>query len=152
VESFALSQLTIGGAFKGERVKSKYADKSRSQNWRIERSGFNAPTTTPGDTGWAFTTTLPGFRKIMEGKRSIGSRAGAVSQIVLSDGLAAVSVFIEPQTREPRESLHHQGAVNIYTRSLGGNHVVTVLGEAPASTLMKIGNSLEAKPTTAGLQ
>ena len=150
VESFAFSQLTIGGTFKREGVKSKYADKSRSQNWRVERTGFNPAATTQGDTGWALATSLPGFRKVMEGKRLLGGR-GTVSHIVLSDGLAAVSVFIEPGTRD-REALHHQGAVNIYTRQIQNNHIATVLGEAPATTLVKIANSLEPKPTTAAVQ
>ena len=90
-------------------------------------------------------------RKIMEGKRLIGSR-GTVSQIVYSDGLAAISVFIEPAQRSASaQSLSHQGAVNIYTRP-HGNHVVTVLGEAPAQTIMQIANSLEQKPVTAAVQ
>jgi sigma-E factor negative regulatory protein RseB len=151
VESFAFSQLTIGGEFKGDRVKSKYADRSKSQNWRVERSGFSAATATPGDTGWAVTRSLPGFRKIMEAKRSIGGRTGSVSQIVLSDGLTSVSVFIEPSRENKGASLSSQGAVNIYTRG-EANHTVTVLGEAPSKTLEQIANSIEWKPTTAGLQ
>jgi sigma-E factor negative regulatory protein RseB len=151
VESFAFSQLTIGDKFSRDRVKSKYAEKSRAQNWRVERSGFNAAASTPADTGWGFAQKVPGFRKLMEAKRSIGGRAGSVSQIVLTDGLAAVSVFIEPLTREPRESLHHQGAVNIYTRARD-NYAVTVVGEAPAATLMSIANSLERKPAAAAVQ
>jgi negative regulator of sigma E activity len=47
--------------------------------------------------------------------------------------------------------LSHQGAVNIYTKP-HGSHIVTVLGEAPAATLMQFANSLELKPTTAALQ
>jgi len=152
VESFAFSQLTIGGAFSRDRVKSKYADKSRAQNWRIERSGFSATASTPADTGWVLTGHLPGFKKLMEAKRSIGGKSGSISQIVFSDGLAAVSIFIEPMPRVPAsQSLSHQGAVNIYTRP-HGNHVVTVLGEAPAATLMQFANSLELNPTTAAPQ
>jgi len=152
VESFAFTQLTIGGTFNRERVKSKYAEKSRAQNWRVEKSGVSAATTTQGDSGWVLTNQLPGFRKLMEARRSIGGRSGAVSQIVFSDGLAAVSVFIEGQARaQGSPSLSHQGAVNIYTRSHGA-YVVTVLGEAPAATLVHIANSLEQKPTTAALQ
>jgi sigma-E factor negative regulatory protein RseB len=152
IESFAFTQLTIGGAFSRERVKSKYADKARAQNWRVDRSGFTPPAATPGDTGWVLTNPLPGFKKLMEAKRSIGGRNRAVSQIVFSDGLAAVSVFIEAmQSGQPAQSVSHQGAVNIYTRP-HGNHIVTVLGEAPQSTIMRIGDSLELKPTTASLQ
>ena len=152
VESFAFTQLTIGGNFSRERVKSKYAEKSRTQNWRVDRSGLSATPPTPADTGWVLTSQLPGFKKLMEAKRSMASRSGAVSQIVFSDGLAAVSVFIEPMPRaQPAQSLSHQGAVNIYTRAQGG-YVVTVLGEAPAATIMQIANTLELRPSTAALQ
>jgi sigma-E factor negative regulatory protein RseB len=151
VESFAFTQIAIGGSFSRERVRSRYADKSRTQNWKVERSGFSGPAATPADTGWVLASHLPGFRKMMEGKRSIGSR-GAISQIVFSDGLAAVSVFIEAMPRtQPAQSLSHQGAVHIFTRP-HGNYVVTVLGEAPAATVMQIANSLELKPVTAAVQ
>jgi sigma-E factor negative regulatory protein RseB len=152
IESFAFSQLTIGGNFNRERVKSKYADRSRQQNWRVERSGVSTEKATPGDTGWVLTNPPPGFRKMMEAKRSLAGRSGAISQIVFSDGLAAISVFIEPLMREQRPSLSYQGAVNIYTRPQGSRHIVTVLGEAPAATLMQIADSLEQRPTTAAVQ
>lgn len=153
VESFAFTQLTIGGTFSRERVRSKYAEKSRRQNWRIDRSALSpGPAATPADTGWVLNSRLPGFKKLMEAKRSLGGRSGSVSQIVFSDGLAAVSVFIEARSgTQPAQTLSHQGAVNIYTRPYG-SHVVTVLGEAPAATIMQIANSLELKPTTAVLQ
>ena len=154
LESFGFTQLTIGGTFNRDRVKSKYADASRTQKWRVDRSGFSASAMTPGDSGWVLTNQIPGFRKLMEAKRSIGGRAGAVSQIVFSDGLSAVSVFIEPTNRReapPPPSLSHQGAVNILTRQQGA-HVMTLVGEAPAPTLMQIANSLELKPVTAAAQ
>jgi sigma-E factor negative regulatory protein RseB len=152
VESFAFTQLSLGGSFTRDRVKSKYADKSRAQNWRIDRSGFNTAPSTPGDTGWVLNAHLPGFKKLMEAKRSLGGRSGTVSQIVLSDGLAAVSIFIEPMPRsQSAQLLSHQGAVNIYKRPLG-SHIVTVLGEAPAATIMQIANSVELKPHTAAVQ
>jgi sigma-E factor negative regulatory protein RseB len=90
-----------------------------------------------------------GFKKLMEVKRSVAGRAGSVAQIIFSDGLAAVSVFIEPSPgKRPQQTLTHQGAVNIYTRPVA-DHLVTVLGEAPAATIMQIGNSLEPRSSTA---
>jgi sigma-E factor negative regulatory protein RseB len=152
IESFAFTQITIGGAFNRDLVRSRYDRVSRKQSWRVERSGISGPAATPADTGWVLTSRLPGFRKMMEGNRSIGGR-GTISQIVFSDGLAAVSVFIEPlQRAQAARSLSHQGAVNIYTRPHGSSHVVTVLGEAPATTIMQIANSLELKPVTAQVQ
>jgi sigma-E factor negative regulatory protein RseB len=145
VESFAFTQLTLGGSFNRDKVRSRYAEKAKAQNWRIDRSALNVGPEMPADTGWVLNNQPAGFKKLMEVKRSIAGRNGPVSHIVFSDGLAAVSVFIEPAGRpQSPQSLSHQGAVNIYTRPYGGQ-LVTVLGEAPAATVMQIGNSLELR-------
>jgi sigma-E factor negative regulatory protein RseB len=142
VEAFAFTQLTIGGSFRRERVMSRYA--AKSQGWRVDRSAMNL-NEREQETGWIVTQQPPGFRKLLEVKRSIAGRAGSVAQIIYSDGLAAVSVFIEPiPSKRPAQTLTHQGAVSIYTRPLA-NQLVTVLGEVPAATIMQIGNSLELR-------
>ena len=65
--------------------------------------------------------------------------------LVFSDGLAAISIFIEPKLRElTGKPLTNQGAVHIYKRVFG-EQIVTVLGEAPATTVMQIGNSMESR-------
>lgn len=144
VESFAFTQIRLGGRFSRDKVRSRYADKARVQNWRVDRSALNAAAETPADTGWVVNNQPVGFKKTMEVKRSLAGRAAPVSHIVFSDGLTAVSVFIEPASKPGAQSLSHQGAVNIYTRPYG-SHLVTVLGEAPAATVMQIANSLELR-------
>jgi sigma-E factor negative regulatory protein RseB len=65
--------------------------------------------------------------------------------MVYSDGLAAVSVFIEPLAarHDPvRTGLASMGAINIYTREVA-NHMVTVVGEAPALSVQRIADSVE---------
>jgi sigma-E factor negative regulatory protein RseB len=142
LESFAFTELKIGGNFNRDQVRSRYA--ARSRDWKVDHSGF--PTAEiASDTGWVLTHQPSGFKKLTELKRVIAGRGGAiVSHIVYSDGLAAVSVFIEPlaNSRLAAKSLSHQGAVNIYTRPVA-DYMVTVLGETPASTVMQIANSLE---------
>lgn len=147
VESFAFTQLRIGGRFDRDKVKSRYAARSRS--WRIDRSALNV-TEKSVETGWVVANQPPGFRKLMEVKRSIAGRSEPVAQIVFSDGLAAISVFIEPMPKDKsaERSLTHQGAVNIYTRPYA-DRMVTVLGEAPAETVMQIANSLELRTSAA---
>lgn len=140
LESFAFTELKIGGSFNRDRVRSRYAAKSK--NWRVDHSAFSIAET-PAETGWVLTQQPHGFKKLTELTRSFAGRPTKVSHIVFSDGLAAVSVFIEPLSRtQPAQSLSHQGAVNIYTRAVS-DHRVTVLGEAPAATVMQIANSLE---------
>ena len=140
LESFAFTEVRLGGAFNREAVKSRYSTLSR--DWKVDHSGF--PTSeTAADTGWVLTRQPAGFRKLTELKRSIAGRASMVSHIVYSDGLAAVSVFIEPLPKSRvAHSLSHQGAVNIFVRPVA-DYMVTVLGEAPAVTVMQIANSLE---------
>jgi sigma-E factor negative regulatory protein RseB len=70
--------------------------------------------------------------------------AHPVGQVVYSDGLAAVSVFIEPlagRAEAPQMGLATMGAVNVYTREVA-NHLVTVVGEAPAASVQRIGNTV----------
>jgi sigma-E factor negative regulatory protein RseB len=140
LESFAFTELRIGGSFNRDRVRSRYAAKSK--NWKVDHSAFSIAET-PTDTGWVLTQQPAGFKKMMELTRSFAGRSAKVSHIVYSDGLAAVSVFIEPMPKtRPVQSLSHQGAVHIYTRTIS-DYMVTVLGETPAATVVQIANSLE---------
>jgi len=66
-----------------------------------------------------------------------------VKHLVFSDGLATVSVFIEPvaTVTKPMQSVLRQGATHVYTRTVA-DHQITVLGEVPAITVMQIANSV----------
>ena len=135
VEQFSFTQLTIGGVSR-DRVKTRHA----AQSWRVENSDA-APANLGG---WGLSSELPGFRKVAELKRRLGE-AGAVGQVVYSDGLAAVSVFIEPLEgrRDPvRAGLASVGAIHIYTKEVA-KHMVTVVGEAPAASVQRIANAVE---------
>ncbi len=144
VESFGFSQLNIGGSFNRDLVSSRYAARAKSQNWRTDQSALNVQDQS-ADTGWVMKEVPAGFRKTMELKRTIIGRTGAVAHLVYSDGLAAISVFIEPMTKGAApKPLTYQGAVHIYNRQTG-DYKVTALGEAPAATVMLIANSLELK-------
>jgi len=63
-------------------------------------------------------------------------------QCVFSDGLAAVSVFIEPYDAARRESYHEgqsadAGATHLLARHVGDTGWVTVVGEVPPQTLKR---------------
>ena len=79
----------------------------------------------------------------MEVKRMISGKPAPISHIVYSDGLAAVSIFIEPLAPRAKSlnGLSKRGALNIYTKPVD-EYQVTVLGEAPPMTVMQIGNSV----------
>jgi sigma-E factor negative regulatory protein RseB len=137
VEQFTFTQLTIGGVTR-DKVKPRHA----AARWRVEDAA-----TTPLDlakSGWSVNADLPGFRKIVEVRRRLRESNG-VAQVVYSDGLAAVSVFIEPLTtraERARTGLSSLGAINIYTREVA-NHLVTVVGEAPAASVQRVADRVE---------
>lgn len=139
IESFAFTHLTIGNGVTKDMLKSRYAGKS--QTWRVDRSALEKTETT-AVTGWMLKSQPAGFKKLTEMRRTIAGRAAPVSHIVYSDGLAAVSVFIEPMPKSPPAvGPTYQGAVNIFVKSQA-DQMVTVVGEAPARTVRQIAESL----------
>lgn len=139
VESFAFTQLLLGNAVTKDMLKSTYA--SKSQDWRIDRSMLDSGDVT-GDSGWTVKNQPAGFRKITEMRRAIAGRT-PVSHLVYSDGLAAISVFIEPMPKAPPAAgpLAYQGSVNIYVRPQA-EQMLTVVGETPARTVRQVAESL----------
>ena len=67
-----------------------------------------------------------------------------VSQIVFSDGLAAISVFIEPGTQSRTEGSVQQGAMNIIGKRQG-DFWLTIVGEVPSAAIRQVANSIEFK-------
>ena len=135
VEQFSFTQLAIGPV-----TREQVTPRHKAREWRVE-DARTEPARLPG---WVLSAELPGFRKVIELKRRIGA-SRPVGQMVYSDGLAAVSVFIEPMDGggDPVQTgTASLGAVNIYTREVA-NHRVTVVGEAPAASVQRIGNAVE---------
>ncbi len=135
VEQFTFTQLAIGNVTR-EMVRPRHA----AGKWRIE----DAEASPARLAGWGLSAELPGFHKIIELKRRMGD-SKPVGQLVYSDGLAAVSVFIEPleARRDPLSpGIASMGAIHVYTREVA-NHMVTVVGEAPAASVQRIANAVE---------
>jgi sigma-E factor negative regulatory protein RseB len=142
VESFTFTQLIIGNAVSKDMLRSRFA--AKSQAWRVDKSALEQAETN-ADTGWVLRNQPAGFKKLTEMRRSIAGRSVQVAHIVYSDGLAAVSVFIEPMPKSPpRAGPTYQGAVNIYVKSQA-DQMVTVVGETPARTVKQIAESLSPK-------
>jgi sigma-E factor negative regulatory protein RseB len=137
VEQFTFAQLSIGNVPR-DRVKARTA----AQSWKVEDAGVTP--TNLGKAGWTLGSELPGFRKVTEVTRKLGE-ARPVGQMVYSDGMVAVSVFIEPlagRAEAMRPGLSSLGAFHIYTREVA-NHIVTVVGEAPATSVQRMAQQVE---------
>ncbi|HEU0230610.1 MAG TPA: MucB/RseB C-terminal domain-containing protein [Burkholderiaceae bacterium] len=97
--------------------------------------------------GWRISVPA-GFVDVTQVQRPM--KAGKqVNQLVLSDGLAAISVFIEPFDKAHEQALPkgavRKGALNIYGTRIG-DHWFTVVGEVPVRTLRDIAKRTEYVP------
>lgn len=143
VEQVSFTQIEIGH-IDLHRVKPSFTSTS---GWRIENSVMSQANL----AGWSVTPP-PGFKKIQEVKRLIfeahdtttSAPQREMSQIVFSDGLAAISVFIEPRAPSHAEGFMQQGAMNIVSRRQG-DHWLTVVGEVPGAVIRQVSNSIEFK-------
>jgi sigma-E factor negative regulatory protein RseB len=138
IEQFHFTQVHINAALTRDSVQPSFPVQSTEGN-------PSPPYPAAADTGWTVRSQPAGFRQIMEMRRTKQGGQVQIAHLVYSDGLAAVSVFIEPlPPRPPEDGVSHQGAVTIYTKSLPGQ-LVTVLGETPAATVKQIGDSVSPK-------
>lgn len=149
VEQIAFTQVRIGPV-EASRVKPSFQN---THGWRVE----NAVMSEANLAEWSVKEMPAGFKKIREMKRLITdtpangvSEAAAptqreVSQIVYSDGLAAISIFIEAGSQSRTEGSMQQGAMNIVGKRQG-EHWLTVVGEVPAAAIKQVANSIEFTP------
>lgn len=106
--------------------------------------------TTAAAEGWVLKTTVPGFKSMSCYKRLVGAATVAnhenTLQWVFSDGLASVSLFLEPfdPVRHGKPSNLAFGATHTHTRRIG-SWWLTAVGEVPAQTLVAFALGLERK-------
>ncbi len=88
----------------------------------------------------------PGFSRIAAVRRQLPNKSEEVEHWVFSDGLAYISLFLEPAIK-PVETLKGQskkGMVNMVTRQVGNMQAI-VLGDAPWPAVEAIAMSLYAR-------
>jgi sigma-E factor negative regulatory protein RseB len=137
VEQFTFTQLSMGHV-----SRDKVRPRRDARDWRVEDAAATPANLT--EAGWSVSLALPGFRKVIELRRRLGESRPA-GQLVYSDGLAAISVFIESlegRAEPVRAGLARLGAIHIYRREVA-NHMVTVVGEAPAVSVQRIADAVE---------
>lgn len=148
LEQIGFTQLAMGN-ISPQLVHPTYAD---VRNWRVEKSKLQHVDVPDLNIGFL----PPGFKKTAAVKRyltqtaadTVGngqtSAAREVVQLVFSDGLAAISIFVEPGSHSGTEGSIQQGAVNIIGKRLG-DFWLTIVGEVPVAAVKQVANSVEFK-------
>lgn len=99
------------------------------------------------DQAWKIGELPPGFSLKSVTNRLMSASKNPVQHMVLTDGLASVSVFISKVDNPENvyQGAHKKGVINAYARDLN-QHQITVVGEVPQSTVKMIGSSVTYTP------
>ena len=122
------------------------------QGYRLDKPALVK--TTAAAEGWGLKTPVPGFNPMSCYQRPAlatdngakGASGDGPLQWIFSDGMASVSIFVEPfdPQRHVRESTLSLGATQTLTRQLD-SYWITLVGEVPVSTLQLFVSALERK-------
>ena len=131
MEQLAFTDLRIGDRVDRSQLRSPWV----TDGWRVEPADIvmAEPETLVWQVG-----SVPGFRQLRAVTRRMGN--GEVSrsalQVVLTDGLASLSVFVEPASDNGAqvEASQVQGTLSAYSRR-AGDVLVTAIGEVPLATV-----------------
>ncbi len=133
VKLSAFTEIQMGRHLDAEAFKPLFPG---TASWRTQRVPLLED---PDQSGWQVNSLPPGFHKI----REIQRHAGRMVQLLYSDGLSTVSVFVEPVegNGRPEQGAFLPGALSYYSvRS--ADHQVTVVGEVPMTAATQIGQSV----------
>lgn len=143
LEQAAFSELQLDAPVKLDKLLQMMG---KVDGYRVEESALVK--TTASAEGWRLVAPVAGFKPMSCYKRptSGGALADDPMQWVFSDGLASVSLFVEPfdRQRHIKESAMSMGATHTITRQLG-SYWLTAMGEVPMSTLKQFASGLERK-------
>ncbi|TCT08508.1 MucB/RseB C-terminal domain-containing protein [Paralcaligenes ureilyticus] len=144
VDQISFTSLHMDDTISDEQLDPHW----KTDGWRVLESPM-APIDL-AKMGWQIPAPA-GFETITQVSRSMNA-GRKVSQLVLSDGLAAISVFIEPTDRTrktaPLTGAVHKGAMNIFGAKIG-DYRLTAIGEVPAATLRDIAQHAQYAPLIA---
>lgn len=96
------------------------------------------------ESDWVSSDLPPGFRVTSSHVEQVRGSEEPVVHLMISDGLANVSVFIEPRGADETTRNAHAGAANSFS-VLQGDYRVTAVGEVPLATAEHIARSMQLK-------
>lgn len=145
LEQAAFTELQLDAPVKMDKLVQMMG---KVDGYRVEKPALIK--TTASAEGWSMKASVAGFKSINCYKRpasvASGATRGEALQWIFSDGLASVSVFLEPfdRLRHDKESSLSMGATQTLSRQMG-EFWLTVMGEVPMTTLRMFASNLERK-------
>ncbi|HEY5807462.1 MAG TPA: MucB/RseB C-terminal domain-containing protein [Povalibacter sp.] len=136
IEQILFAELNLRDRIPADEIKASVT--GEGYRW-LRQDDTATPVMANAAMGWNVTRLPAGFRLTTWRMQIIAGSPTPVRHLVYSDGLASVSVFIEPRGAPgvPMHGLAKVGAAFAFSRDLDG-HQVTAVGEVPAATVEAI--------------
>ncbi len=92
---------------------------------------------------WEIKELPAGYRKVDQIVRMVPGKPYPVMHMIFSDGLASVSLFIEPTNKsgKTKVALASSGYTSFYA-AVNNGYLVTAVGEVPEATVVQIANAV----------
>jgi sigma-E factor negative regulatory protein RseB len=103
---------------------------------------------------WEAMRLPPGFRIAMRSNQAMPGSSEPVAHLVFTDGVASVSVFVEPRKRDakPTEGPARVGSSSAFS-TVVDDHQVTAVGEVPPNTVKFIATQVKStSPKASGTE
>lgn len=145
LEQSAFSELQLNAPVQAVKLSRMM---ERTEGYKVQKPRRVA--TTAAAEGWALSSQVPGF-SAQGCYRHAADQVSTMVQWVFSDGLATVSLFLEPfdAGRHASEGVIAIGATHTMTKRLfepNGPWWVTAVGEVPPATLKALVSRLQRTP------
>ncbi len=140
----AIEQVKFADINLDHEIQAKQLEPSTdTQNFRwFSQTATSSKIETESD--WVSSDLPPGFRVTSSHVEQVSGNEAPIIHMMISDGLANVSVFIEPRGADDRTRNAHAGAANSFS-VLQGDYRVTAVGEVPPATAEHIARSMQLK-------
>ncbi|MEO8384577.1 MAG: MucB/RseB C-terminal domain-containing protein [Betaproteobacteria bacterium] len=141
LEQFMFTQLDLSRSVAKISLRSQF---EQLPGWQMtEATKPNSAV----DTGWRVATLPAGFKKVAEMIRTLVGRPAPVSQLVYSDGLSHVSVFVEsmPGIGQTSGARMTDDSPIAFAMRPVADYQITVMGEVPVAAVQAIADSVMQK-------
>jgi sigma-E factor negative regulatory protein RseB len=141
LEQIGFRQLTLMDGQNMDWFKPKF---DPSKSYVMDQEGPSKASAS--DMDWDVAQLPAGYRKVDQVKQSVQGKGLPVTQMIFSDGLASISIFIEPLGKGVRPKVGHTvvGATNFFALVNEG-HQVMVIGEVPEAAVTQFANAVSFK-------
>ena len=152
IEQILFSSIDLPERISDAEFKPR-VDASNYRWLRAERQVASIATT---PALWEAMRLPPGFRMANRSAQSMPGSREPVAHLVFTDGVASVSVFVEPRKADSPQGAARVGSSSAFSTVVDG-HQVTAVGEVPPNTVefiatqVKASQSQKTSPATQGL-